>query len=214
VDWLALAARPRPLIGISDNTALHLGAQRLGMMSLHGPHPAGAALSEFSAAGVLQALTQPTPAGVLPLPAGAPRPETVVTGQAEGRLVGGNLSLLAATLGTPWAVRSQGALLLLEEVGEAAYRIDRLLSQLRLAGVFNGVAGIVVGAINEIPDAGEPHVPSLAELLHDRLGDLGIPVASGFPCGHIDDNWTLPLGARARLDAGAGTLELLEAGVS
>jgi muramoyltetrapeptide carboxypeptidase len=173
-----------------------------------------ASFTPFSAEGVRRALSDATPAGLLALPPDARHPATVTPGTGEGPLVGGNLSLLAATLGTPWAIRREGCLLFLEEVGEAAYRIDRLLSQLRLAGVFNGVAGIVVGAINEIPDEGEAHVPSLAELLHDRLGDLGVPVASGFPFGHVDDNWTLPVGARARLDASAGTLELLEAGVS
>ncbi|MFL5542210.1 MAG: LD-carboxypeptidase [Longimicrobiaceae bacterium] len=214
IDWPALARRPRPVIGFSDNTALHLAIRRHGVVSFHGPHPATETLTDFSADGLLRALTVAEPAGVLPFPGDGARAETIAAGVAEGPLVGGNLSLVASTLGTPYAVRAEGALLFLEEVGEAAYRVDRLLSQLRLAGVLQSAAGVVVGAITEIPDEGEEHVPAIREVLADRLGDLGIPVAYGFPFGHVDDNWTLPVGVRARLDAGAGTLELLEGAVA
>ena len=214
VDWEALLRRPRPVIGFSDNTALHLAIQRLGMVSFHGPHPATQELNPFSRAGLVHLLQSPEPAGVLPFPAGEDRAETVAPGVAEGPLVGGNLSLVAATLGTPYAVRAEGAVLFLEEVGEPAYRIDRLLSQLRLAGVLRSVAGVALGAFTESPDVGTDEVPLVEEVLHDRLADLGVPVALGFPFGHVEDNWTLPLGVRARLDADAGTLELLEPAVA
>jgi muramoyltetrapeptide carboxypeptidase len=214
IDWPALARRPRPVIGFSDNTALHLAIRRHGVVSFHGPHPATEQLSEFSSDGLLRALTVAEPAGILPFPDGGARAATICGGAAEGPLVGGNLSLIASTLGTPYAIQAEGALLFLEEVGEAAYRIDRLLSQLRLAGVLRGAAGIVVGAISEVPDAGTEHVPMIDEVLRDLLGDLGIPVAWGFPFGHVEDNWTLPIGVRARLDADAGTLELLEPAVA
>ncbi|HEX6746301.1 MAG TPA: LD-carboxypeptidase [Longimicrobium sp.] len=214
IDWRALAARPRPVIGFSDNTALHLGIQRLGIVSFHGPHPATQTLTAFSEDGLLRALTVAEPAGVLPFPDGAARAETLVPGAAEGRLVGGNLALVAATLGTPYAIRAEGAILFLEEVGEHMYRLDRLLTQLRLAGVLDGVAGIALGGITEIPDADEPGVPALVDVLRDRLGEMGVPVAYGFPFGHVDESWTLPEGVRARLDADAGTLELLEPAVS
>jgi len=213
IDWTALARRPRPVIGFSDNTALHLAIRRHGVVSFHGPHPATEELTRFSADGLLRALTVAEPAGILPFPDDGERAETIAGGVAEGPLVGGNLSLVASTLGTPYAIQAAGALLFLEEVGEAAYRVDRLLSQLRLAGVLGAAAGIVIGGITEVPDEGSEHVPLIEEVLHDLLGDLGIPVAYGFPFGHVDDNWTLPVGARARLDAGAGTLELLEGAV-
>ena len=158
-------------------------------------------------------LTDPSPAGAIPFPPDGPdRAYTVVGGSAEGPLVGGNLSLLAATVGTPYAVDARGAILFLEEVGEPAYRIDRLLSQLRLSGALEGVAGIAVGAISDSPEVPGDH-PEPAELLLDRLGELGVPVAFGFPFGHVPDNWTLPMGVRARLDADAGTLEILDAAV-
>lgn len=214
LDWGALAARPRPVIGFSDNTAIHLAIQRLGAVSFHGPHPATVDCNDFSRDTLLRVLSDDAPAGVLPFPAGSERrAETLTPGVAEGPLVGGNLSLVAATLGTPYAIRAEGALLFLEEVGESSYRLDRLFTQLRLAGVLDRVAGIVIGAFTEAPDADNPLMPTPAEILRERLAGLGVPIAIGFPFGHVEDNWTLPLGVRARLDAHAGTLELLQAAV-
>jgi muramoyltetrapeptide carboxypeptidase len=214
IDWAALAQRPRPLIGFSDNTALHLAAYRQGVVSFHGPHPAVADLPLFAERGLLRALTVPEPGGVLPFPAGGPdRARALVGAVAEGPLVGGNLALLAATVGTPFALRARGAILFLEEVGEAAYRVDRMLSQLLLAGMLEGVAGVAIGAFSECPDPPDAGLPAAEEVLLDRLRDLGVPVAFGFPFGHVPENWTLPVGVRARLDADAGTLELLEAAV-
>lgn len=215
VEWQGLRERPRPLIGFSDNTALHLAVQRLGIVSFHGPHPATARMSGFSERVLRGVLGDARPAGRLPFPADVPpRAETLTGGVAEGPLVGGNLALLTATLGTPYAVRARGAILFFEDVGEPAYRLDRMLTQLSLAGVLDGVAGIAVGGFTEAPDPDAEGLPSPREVLAERLGGLGVPVALGFPFGHIDDNWTLPLGVHARLDAGAGTLELLQAAVA
>lgn len=215
MDWGALRERPRPVIGYSDNTAIHLAMQREGVVSFHGPHPATPEFPAFSEEGLRRLVTDPLPAGVLPFPASGPdRAETLAGGTAEGPLVGGNLSLVAATLGTPFAVRPEGAILFLEEVGEPSYRVDRMLTQLRLAGVLDAVAGIALGGFTEAPDAGRADTPPVEEVLRDILGGLGVPVARGFPFGHIDENWTLPLGVRARLDADGGTLALLEGAVA
>jgi muramoyltetrapeptide carboxypeptidase len=215
LHWWALSERPRPLIGFSDNTALHLAAQRAGVVSFHGPHPAAEDLPAFAERGLVDALTGDVGTGSLPFPAGGPaRGETISGGTAEGRLLGGNLSLIAATLGTPYEIRAEGAILFLEEVGEPAYRIDRLLSQLRLAGVFRSIAGVAIGAFSECPDEGDDGTPAAAEVLRDRLQDLDVPVAAGFPFGHVPESWTIPMGVQARLDADAGTLSLLEEGVS
>lgn len=214
IDWAALAERPRPVIGFSDITALHLGVQRLGIVSLHAPHPATVEMTAFSADGVLRALTSAEPAGILPFPGGGGRARAITGGVAEGRLVGGNLSLVAATMGTEYAIDAAGAILFLEEVGEPAYRLDRMLTQLRLAGVLDAVAGVALGDFTESRDDGAEQLPSPAEVLRDRLGDLGVPVAYGFPFGHVDDNWTLPVGARARLNADEGTFALLEPAVA
>lgn len=215
VDWGALRDRPRPVIGFSDNTAVHLVLQREGVISLHGPHPAVECLPPFAEEGVRRALTETAALGMVPFPTESEgRAVAVCGGTAEGRLVGGNLSLLAAMVGTPWSLRAEGAILFLEEVGEPAYRLDRLLSQLRLSGSLDGLAGVAVGALSGSPDPAGGGLPLPVELLLDRLGELDVPVAFGFPFGHVDDNWTIPVGVRARLDASAGTLELLEAGVA
>ncbi|HET8656160.1 MAG TPA: LD-carboxypeptidase [Longimicrobiaceae bacterium] len=214
LDWGALTARPRPVIGFSDNTALHLAIQRLGIVSFHGPHPAVADLPPFAVDGLVRTLTIPEPAGVLPFPASGPaRAEMMVNGVAEGPLVGGNLALLAALAGTPYALRAAGAILFIEEVGEPVYRVDRFLTQLRLSGALDGVAGVAVGAFSESPDEGSPDLPSSVDVVAERLADLDVPVAAGFPFGHVPASWTLPVGVRARLDATAGTLALLEAAV-
>lgn len=211
VDWDALREHPKALIGFSDNTAVHLAAQRAGVVGFHGPHPHTPEFPDFARDELLRVLTVPEPAGVLPLAPGG-RAETLTGGVAEGPLLGGNLSLLSATLGTPYAIQPEGAILFFEEVGEHPYRLDRLLAHLKLAGVLNAVAGIVVGGITEVPEV--EGAPTGMEVVHDALGGLGVPVATGFPFGHIDDNWTLPLGVRARLDADAGTLSLLEPAVA
>ncbi|MBB4636407.1 S66 peptidase family protein [Longimicrobium terrae] len=215
VDWTALSRHPKALIGFSDNTAVHLAAQRAGVVSFHGPHPHTPEFPDFARDTFYPMMTRAVAAGVLPFPAdSAGAAETVTGGVAEGPLVGGNLALLTATLGTPYAVRAEGAILFIEDVGEHAFRLDRMLTHLRLSGVLKRVAGIAVGAFSEQPDAGDQDVPLALELARERLGDLGVPVAMGFPFGHVDDNWTLPLGVRARLDADRGTLELLEPAVA
>lgn len=213
IDWPALVDRPRPLIGFSDNTAIHLAAHRAGVVGFHGPHPATEDLTDFSAGVLRRAVTLPEPLGVLPIPDGD-QPRTLVAGAAEGPLIGGNLSLLAALCGTAYQLDATDAILFIEEVGEPAYRIDRMLSQLRMCGALGRVAGIAVGAFSESPDEDRPDLPSAAEVILDRLDGLGVPVAFGFPFGHVDDNWTLPVGVMARLDASAATLEILEPAVS
>jgi muramoyltetrapeptide carboxypeptidase len=215
VELGCLAARPRVLIGFSDNTALHLAARRLRVVTFHGPHPATPEMTEFTAGCLRRVVTRASPAGLLPFPAEGPgRAETLVPGTAQGRLVGGNLALLAATVGTPFALDARGAILFMEEVGEPGYRVDRMLTQLLMSGVLNGVAGVAVGAFSESPDADRPDLPSAAQVIRERLGRLGVPMAFGFPFGHVPDTWTLPVGIRATLDADAGTLTLLEAAVS
>lgn len=214
VHWIRLAERPRPLIGFSDNTVLHLAAQQTGVVSFHGPHPGATDLPEFSMTALRAVVEQTNPVGILPFPPeSAGRAETLMGGAAEGPLVGGNLSLLAATIGTPFQVLSDGAILFFEEVAEPVYRVDRLLSQLRLAGLLDRVAGVAVGAISDCPDAGNSSLPHASEVVLERLRHLGVPVAFGFPFGHVPHNLTLPMGIRARLDADAGSLELLEAAV-
>lgn len=208
IGWDLWAERALPLIGFSDNTALHLALRRRGVVSLHGPHAGTAELPAFAERCLREVLTSPVAAGTLPFPAGAREGvRTLRPGVAEGPLVGGNLALLAATLGTPYEIRAEGAILFLEEVGEAPYRVDRMLTQLRLAGVLDSAAGVAIGAFSNCDG---PEGTGAPEVIAERCSALSVPVVAGLPFGHVAESWTLPLGVPVRLDATAGTLTLLQ----
>jgi muramoyltetrapeptide carboxypeptidase len=223
IDYGLLRRHPKILIGFSDVTALPLAFVRhAGLVSFHGPVGVST-FSEFSVEHMLGVLMEPTPQRVLPLAeenlARADempqyRPRTFRAGKAEGRLVGGNLSLVCATVGTPYGIEGRGHLLFLEEIGEAPYRIDRMLLQLQLARVTSDASGVAMGVFQrcEPPDA-DPSL-TLAETLQERMTELRVPSAYGLSFGHIPRQVTLPVGIRARLDTEARTLTLLEPAVS
>jgi muramoyltetrapeptide carboxypeptidase len=192
------------LIGYSDITALHALWARQGLASLHAPMAASDLLlpgqgDREAFFGLLRQGCWPASAGAR---AGPQRACLCRPGVAEGPLIGGNLSLVAALLGTPWAWDARGAILFLEDVNEEPYRVDRLLTQLRLAGVLDAAAGFVLGSFTE--------EASPTGLLQQMLGGLGKPVLAGWPSGHGTPNRPLPLGLRVRLDAQAGSLTLLQ----
>lgn len=208
VDTTLLRARPKLLIGYSDLTALHALWAREGLPTLHAPMAASDMLlpgREPDSDALFTLLQQGLQAGAVLAPALEASP-LHVGGRAAGRLVGGNLSLVAALLGTPWAWDVQGALLFLEDVSEDLYRVDRLLTQLRLAGVLDAVAGIVLGSFTEA----ETPTPLLQSLLQLLCEDQRKPLLAGWPAGHGTPNRPLPLGLHAVLDADAGTLTLGE----
>ncbi|MFY8148417.1 MAG: LD-carboxypeptidase, partial [Prochlorococcaceae cyanobacterium] len=130
-------------------------------------------------------------------------------GVAEGRLVVTNLTVATHLIGTPWLPNLQGCLLVLEDVGEAPYRVDRMLTQWRTAGVLRGVAGVGLGRFQWTPEDVMPGDLTMEEVLLERLGDLGVPLVGRLPVGHGRPNLALPLGRMARLDGGQGTLSLL-----
>ena len=132
---------------------------------------------------------------VLDAPVDAPL-ESWTSGTAEGRLVGGNLALLAAAEGTPYAMPSDGAILFIEDIGEAPYRVDRLLMQLLLSGALQNIAGVIIGQFTDCDDAS----CAVRDVLHAQLANLGVPVIANAPIGHVPDNWTVPVGARARIE--------------
>lgn len=220
IDWSVARAQPKFFCGFSDITAFHAALEReAGLVTFHGPMVAAfGAAGTYNEAGLLAAMECTAPLGAIPWPfAGEelPRPVAVVPGVAEGRLAGGNLSLVCALMGTPWEPDFRERIVLLEDVDEAPYRIDRLLMQLLLAGKLQGAAGILFGdspSCAQIPEGRESL--TLPEVLHDLLAPLQIPVLYGFPCGHTGYRATLPLGVRVRLDAGAGTLTVLERALS
>lgn len=205
IDYAALRRRPRALIGYSDITALHAAVgPRCELVSFHGP-TARAELTDFSRRSLEHAVrTDGDPCGT------ALNAETLVPGGARGPLAGGNLALLAALCGTPYAPPLDGAILVLEDVNEAVYRIDRMLVQLRLAGLLARCAGIVFGAFTHaVEEEGTGGARTLAEVLREAAEAVGVPCIAGAPVGHIADQWTLPLGATAELDADARTLHLV-----
>ena len=207
LDWAALAAAPKFLIGYSDITALQAAAWRqLRLVTLHGPMVATSTELDPGPDGwELQRQLLFAPARPPALPWLAEAATVLVPGVAEGPLLGGNLSLLCALLGTPWAPDLQGAILCLEDVGEAPYRLDRMLTQLASAGVFRQVAGVALGDFHQPNTPAASVDPGTLAVLRERLAGLPVPVVAGLPFGHRPGSWTLPLGAPARLRAAPPT---------
>jgi muramoyltetrapeptide carboxypeptidase len=198
VNYEALRRHPKALIGYSDITALHLAIRaRCNLISYHGP-TARAALSGFTRRSLVSAVMRGEDSC-----GHAPAARALRGGRARGVLVGGNLALVTALQGTPFAARLENAILVLEDVNEAVYRIDRMLQQLRLSGALAGCAGLVFGAFTERGDDGDEDGRALDRLLEECAAAAGIPCLRDAPVGHIDDQWTLPLGATAELDADA-----------
>jgi muramoyltetrapeptide carboxypeptidase len=209
LDLEPLRERPKAFIGFSDNTAIHLAFGRAGLVSFHGPH-AGGPFPPLAEDCFQRVLGRPQPAGALPMDASAPS-TSVCGGIVEAPIVGGNLSLLAALSGTGYALDARAAIVVLEDVGEPAYRIDRNLMQLLMSGALEGAAGFALGRFTE-RSQGEP-AGAVESTLTELLGSLGVPVVLGLPIGHVDANWCVPLGVTGRLDADRGTLEILESAV-
>jgi muramoyltetrapeptide carboxypeptidase len=222
LDFDALTRRPKALIGFSDITAiLNAVTRRSGVVTFHGP-VARASMPAFSRWHFERVLACAEPAGRLgrlPAPPDVlvPKENRIVTlqgGTAEGPLVGGNLTLLQCLIGTPHFPDLDGAILFLEDVDEDLYRVDRMLAHLRAIGALNRLAGVLVGRFTDLDRHMKDGALGFDEVLATYLLPLGIPAAYGFPVGHIENQWTLPLGVRARLDADAGEVELLEAAVA
>ena len=196
-------ADAKPLVGFSDITALHLWMGAHGRTSVHGPVLTQLArLPATTHARLFDLLESRQPAADL---AAA---ETYVPGIAEGRLVGGNLSVLSRMLGTPWMPALEDTVLLLEDTGERPYRLDRIWTHLELAGVFSRVRGIVLGAFTHCEEKDAPYTS--AEVLRELVRATGLPCAAGFPIGHGEENEPVALGVRVRLDATARRLGFLE----
>ncbi len=206
IDFELLKSHAKPFIGYSDITALHLAINRYaGFVTFHGP---------LLNADLLGDKRQPTEASFFNMLRGQVRagstlahPQdyplaTVEPGVAHGRLLGGNLSMIAATMGTPYEIDAEGIILFIEDINEPLYRIDRLLTHLRLAGTLARLRGVICGDVAGVDAA------ALERLLKQTFEPLRIPVLSGWRSGHCDPNLTLPMGALVRLDAGRQELVL------
>jgi muramoyltetrapeptide carboxypeptidase len=193
VPWDALARRPKWLVGFSDVTALHAEAWAVGVSSVHGPNVTGLGreVSPRVRMAWIACVERPT----------APRAWTslavVRQGEASGPMVGGNLSLIHAMAAAGRLIMPAGAVLALEDVTEAPYRIDRMLTSLRLGGYLARVSAIVLGAFTRCPPGVDGR--TVEQVLEERTGDLGIPVVSGAPFGHESHNEAFVLGRLARV---------------
>lgn len=210
IDWASIPAEPKIFVGYSDATSLHtaLATQR-GWGTFYGPMVGALTRLSPEAAEVYWRLLESEEA-FGPLPAAADTLTTLARGQAEGELAGGCLCLLARACGSRYAPDFRNKIVLIEDVGEAVYRADRDLMQLKNAGLLDQAAGFVLGSITgwQKQEADPPANTPLA-LWNDYFGNLAKPVVAGFPFGHEPNPLMMPLGVRARLDAGARTLTLL-----
>jgi muramoyltetrapeptide carboxypeptidase len=221
VNFAPLRKRPKAIMGFSDITALLAAAQvEAGLVTFHAPM-ARSPLTPFSRWHFDRVLTAVNPAGRLgrvapPADVLVPtnhRIVTLVPGQATGPLAGGNLTLLQCLIGTRYFPKLDGTILFIEDVGEALYSVDRMLAHLRAIGELQKVAGIVIGQFTELKRGTDDGSLGFDEVLRTYLAPLNVPVAYGFPIGHVDDQWTLPLGVNVRLDATAGEVEILDGAV-
>jgi muramoyltetrapeptide carboxypeptidase len=200
VDPAPLLARPKLVVGFSDVTAIHAVLNRAGLATVHGPVLTQLGRAPADAVEQLERVLfgGATAAGAWEAPApgaGVVGAATIRAGRASGPLLGGSLTLLAHLCGTPYAPRLEGAILLLEDVGEKPYQLDRYLTQLRLAGALEGVAGVAVGQLADCD------TPRGLEVVRELVQELGVPAIEGVAAGHEDRNLALPLGARATLVA-------------
>ena len=215
IDYDAIRRHPKVFMGYSDITALHIALlQKCGLATLHGPMPAscwtGSDFDDFSRQSMLRALTETAPLGKIENPEGFPR-TMVNPGVCEGMLVGGNLSLVVGLLGTPYELDTKGRILFLEDIGERTYRLDHMLTHLRLSGKFDDCAGIVLGGFTDCPIEYPEFGLSLEEIVRDVVAPCGKPVFTGLQAGHCSPKITLPLGVNCRMDAEKCELTALEA---
>lgn len=223
IDYDLIRAHPKVFLGFSDITALHLAIQKkAGLITFHGPVVLSG-FSGFTQTYFRKALFDTKPIGLVANPAedNVMRPRhtlrTVRPGVARGRLIGGNLTLISTTLGTPYEIDTRGRILFIEDVGEEPYRIDRMLTHMRLAGKLDAAAGIVWGECDDCrPNdykASTASIFTMGEVVDNILGSLRIPVLAGLTIGHTGDQVTLPEGVLATLDATKQELIIEESGV-
>lgn len=210
LDFEAIRDNPKVFVGYSDITSLHCAfLARSRLVSFHGPMLNSDFIKDdlpaFTRESFLRVLTNPAPAGSIRLGYSGPKPVCVHPGKASGRLVGGNLSILCATLATDVQPRFNRTILFFEDLDETPYRFDRMLTQLLNAGLLQQVAGVAIGINKNCNDPkakkSREYRQSLEDVMKERLGGLGVPVVSGLPFGHVRYNATLPVGTRVTLDA-------------
>ena len=217
LDYKLIASNPKILVGYSDITSLLIAIyEKAGLVTFHGP-VAISTFTDFTKEYFLKVLTSTDPVGTI---ADAPYHDNLQTsnrvwtyrsGSSKGKLIGGTLTLMQTTLGTPYEFDSDGAILFIEEVSEEPYDIDRMLNHLKQAGKFDKCKGVVFDKMAKVEASGNSL--SVEEVIHLIFKDFDFPVCIGLSLGHIKDKPTLPIGIQAQLDADKGELSLLEGAV-
>lgn len=223
LDYELIRKHPKILIGYSDITALHLAIQKkVGLVTFHGP-VASSTFSDYSVTQLLNVLMHPEEEYTIPMAVENSRKaeeephyalRTVVPGVSEGPLTGGNMCLVSALVGTEYAANYRGGILFLEEVNEAPYRIDRMMMQLHLNQNLGSAAGVMLGICENCGPQDSDISLTLDETTDQHLRSLKAPAVTGYSFGHIRNQFTIPMGIRARLDTERQTLTLLEPAVS
>jgi muramoyltetrapeptide carboxypeptidase len=218
LDYATIRANPKVLVGFSDITALLLGIHaQTGLVTFHGPHGITSwredqidPLQRIVMAGEALTYTNPLLGDDQDrLMRVRGRVQTITPGQASGPLVGGNLSVISGIVGSPYLPQMEGAILFLEDIGEAPYRVDRMLTQLKLAGVLDHLAGFIFGQCTNCSPGVTYGSLTLEQILADHIKPLGIPAWSGAWIGHVEPLWTLPIGGEVRIDATSGTIQMV-----
>ncbi len=218
IDYESVAANPKVLLGYSDATALITAVHVMtGLVTFHGPSPLNVFSAEHFRRVVMNGehyrLENPSLLTENTLVQTENRIRTIRGGKARGRILGGNLSLLTAVMGSPYLPDWEGSILFIEDVNEAVYRVDRMMTELSLAGVLGKIRGFVFGRCTECgPGEGFGSL-TMEEMIAEHIRPLGIPAFAGTMIGHIDEQFTVPLGIDVEIDADAGTIDMLEAGV-
>jgi muramoyltetrapeptide carboxypeptidase len=222
LDYRAIRSNPKILLGYSDITSLHCAfLKKANLVTYHGPMLNSDFIKEhcpeFTLLGFLRTLTMPAPPGGVCQGYKGKTVAILRRGKASGPLIGGNLSLLCSTLGTPYQPSFARAILFLEDLDEVPYRFDRMLTHLLNAGLLQQVAGIAIGINENCEDPKarklKEYRQSLEDVLTERLLPLKVPMVTGLPFGHVPYNATLPVGLRVTLDANKGDLIITEPAV-
>jgi muramoyltetrapeptide carboxypeptidase len=219
LDWDMIRANPKLLIGYSDVTALHLAfAAKAGFPTIHGPNAANGwdgipseSFRQIAMTGEL-ATSAPIPPSPEQLSGDYRSHKVIAPGKARGKLLGGNLTVLAAMIGTPWMPDLSGAILFIEDIDEAEYRIDRMLTQMIESGLLNRIAGFAFGQCRncrqDISDTSGGF--NLSSVLQQHIAPLGIPAFTGGHFGHVAGQYCLPMGAEVEMDAEAGIIRMVK----
>lgn len=216
IDYRLIGRNPKIFVGYSDITALQMAfLKKAKLITFAAPMPAvdfHSRVSPYAKKHFFARLSSVKAAGQVQMP-GKRKMKALAKGKAAGEIIGGNLALIAALAGSPYLPNPKDKILMFEEVGEAPYRIDRMLNQLAITGVLDACAGIIIGECTGCKDDPDAKTLSLAQIYKHYLGSLGKPVITGFPHGHVSNNYTVPFGTKVELNADKAEVKFLEGAV-